>query len=695
MKRNLAFKSFALGALLLSTLNPLFSSALAQGTAFTYQGRLSDNGTNFTGNAEFQPTLWDALSGGTQVAAHSPASIIVGVTNGLFVLPLDFGANFPGANRWLQLEVRTTNGPFTTLSPRQPITAAPYAVTASNLTGTLAAGQLSGTITSNQLAAGAVIAGKIADAAVGTAQIIDGTIRSGDLNLASFVTTFWKADGNSGTTAGANFIGTTDNQPLEFKVNNARALRIELNGGAPTLIGGYSGNSSGGFVGGTIAGGGAGSATNKLGGNWATVGGGHNNQAMGFYATVAGGRENLATNFYASANGGYRNLANGQGATVGGGENNSASGTGSTVAGGSTNSANSRDAVIGGGRANTIETSADNSVIAGGWGNIIQDSSLLSTISGGISNNIAANTENAIIAGGELNTIGMNSSNSVIGGGFNNTIANNSPGATIVGGVLNNVGANVSYSVISGGGDNHIDDRCRYASIAGGSINTIGTNGDYSAIGGGNFNTIANDAEYATVPGGQNNVAGADYSFAAGFRAKADHRGSFVWADSGNFDFHSSVQNGFFARSVGGVKFVTGIDGSGNETAGVRLVAGANAWSTLSDRDAKKNFSPVNAEAILEKLAAMPVQSWNYKWESETNTPHLGPMAQDFKAAFYPGRDDKSISTLEFDGVELAAIQGLNQKLEEELRRRDAENAELRQRLEKLEHLLDRSAGAH
>lgn len=63
-------------------------------------------------------------------------------------------------------------------------------------------------------------------------------------------------------------------------------------------------------------------------------------------------------------------------------------------------------------------------------------------------------------------------------------------------------------------------------------------------------------------------------------------------------------------------------------------------------------------------------------------------MAQDFKGAFFPGRDDKVITTLEFDGVELAAIQGLNQRLTEELKRRDAENAELKQRLEALEKLV-------
>lgn len=65
-------------------------------------------------------------------------------------------------------------------------------------------------------------------------------------------------------------------------------------------------------------------------------------------------------------------------------------------------------------------------------------------------------------------------------------------------------------------------------------------------------------------------------------------------------------------------------------------------------------------------------------------------MAQDFKAAFYPGRDDKSISTLELDGVELAAIQGLNQKMEERLAAKDAEIERLNRKLAQLEQLVNR-----
>src|SRR4030095_10533307 len=107
MKTQLASTLVPRAALLLFTLSTQVLSCFAQGTAFTYQGQLASSGTNYTGTAEFQATLWTVPSGGTVLATNSPPSVIVGVTNGLFVLPLDFGANFPGADRWLQLEVRT------------------------------------------------------------------------------------------------------------------------------------------------------------------------------------------------------------------------------------------------------------------------------------------------------------------------------------------------------------------------------------------------------------------------------------------------------------------------------------------------------------------------------------------------------------------------------------------------------------
>lgn len=114
----------------------------------------------------------------------------------------------------------------------------------------------------------------------------------------------------------------------------------------------------------------------------------------------------------------------------------------------------------------------------------------------------------------------------------------------------------------------------------------------------------------------------------------------------------------------------------------------------------KKDVRPVDCQAVLDKLAAMPISQWHYQWEESDTTPHLGPMAQDFKAAFYPGRDDTGISTLEADGVALAAIQGLNQKFEEneaafqrELNQKDAKIAKLEDELAELKELVGRLAG--
>ena len=85
------------------------------------------------------------------------------------------------------------------------------------------------------------------------------------------------------------------------------------------------------------------------------------------------------------------------------------------------------------------------------------------------------------------------------------------------------------------------------------------------------------------------------------------------------------------------------------------------------------------------------MSTWNYK-SQPASVRHNGPTAQDFKAAFGVGESDTGISTVDAQGVALAAVQGLNQKLVEELSRRDAEMAELSGRVEKLEQLLS-SAG--
>jgi photosystem II stability/assembly factor-like uncharacterized protein len=124
----------------------------AQGTAFIYQGKLSDGGAPAAGNYDFQFSIYRTTNTPGVIFAGPITNSAVAVSNGLFTVSLDFGSNvFFGPPRWLDIGVRTngSSGAFTTLSPRQPLLPAPYAIFAngaSNLFGTLPASQLAGTL---------------------------------------------------------------------------------------------------------------------------------------------------------------------------------------------------------------------------------------------------------------------------------------------------------------------------------------------------------------------------------------------------------------------------------------------------------------------------------------------------------------------------------------------------------------------
>ena len=76
-----------------------------------------------------------------------------------------------------------------------------------------------------------------------------------------------------------------------------------------------------------------------------------------------------------------------------------------------------------------------------------------------------------------------------------------------------------------------------------------------------------------------------------------------------------------------------------------------------SDRNAKEAFEAIDPRALLAAVVTLPVERWSYKGET---TRHLGPMAQDFAAAFGLGADDRHIFPLDAAGVALAALQGLH-----------------------------------
>ncbi len=105
------------------------SRTLAQGTAFTYQGRLSDNARPANGTYDLNFSLFPEASGGSRIGAvlSFPAT---SVTNGLFSLSLDFGqGSFNGQDRWIELAVRTNGAAtFSTLAPRRQVLPSPQAV---------------------------------------------------------------------------------------------------------------------------------------------------------------------------------------------------------------------------------------------------------------------------------------------------------------------------------------------------------------------------------------------------------------------------------------------------------------------------------------------------------------------------------------------------------------------------------------
>ncbi|MCZ2399562.1 MAG: tail fiber domain-containing protein [Phycisphaerae bacterium] len=283
-----------------------------------------------------------------------------------------------------------------------------------------------------------------------------------------------------------------------------------------------------------------------------------------------------------------------------------------------------------------------------------------------------------------------------IGGGLGNVV--DGDGGTVAGGQSNRV--TDGGGAIGGGILNEASGA--FAAVSGGLRNTASRPG--AAVAGGVDNKAGGQNAFAA--GGNLNDAAGDFSFAGGRRAKANETGAFVWADAVDIDLLSNGPNTWSVRASGGARFYS----DPNAQAGVQLAPGDGAWESLSDRDMKENFRPVNPRQVLAKVVALPVSTWNYITQ-DAGIRHMGPMAQDFRAAFGLGRTDRRISTIDLDGVALAAIQGLHEVVQEQAelaRRQAAEVARLRQenarqaeridelsdRLERVEALLQQLGGA-
>ena len=544
-------------ALLASSSAPGAPSPL--GTAFTYQGQLVNGGSPANGNYDLCFKLYDDPATGSEIA--TPV-LVAGeaVSNGVFTVTLDFGTGaFTGGARWLELQVRTNDpsASYIVLAPRQAVTPAPVALwTPQAATAGLASNVVTGTITAPHL-------GTPSTPNAGQLLSYSGTSLAWTTPPGGWGPS-WLLGGNAGTTPGVNFLGTTDLEPLQLRVNGTLGLCLQ-----PTPAGGVS------LVGGQ-------GSTIAASVDYGTIGGGFANSLLdsAHGATIAGGNQNKIG-------------ANAQLAAIGGGGGNTISSNSwfSTIFGGQANAigAGVGGGVIAGGSFNTLGDGASSSGISGGGANTIGAGGAYDTIGGGAGNQVAPGAWYAVVAGGMDNvasnswaTVGGGENNaafgaaSTIAGGNGNVVTN--AGDTIGGGTGNlATGGNSTIgggqinlaqgpnSTVGGGYQNWA--LASASTVGGGGANSA--YGDYSTLGGG-YGNIA-QGYCATVPGGYTNKANGAYSFAAGRRAKALADGTFVWADTTDTDFISSVTNQFAVRATGGMLVNAGTNNFEIASGGIKV----------------------------------------------------------------------------------------------------------------------------
>jgi hypothetical protein len=451
----------------------------------------------------------------------------------------------------------------------------------------------------------------------------------------------WLVTGNRGLNpTNGYFLGTLDTQPLELRTYQTRAFRLEPDTndfGAPNVIGGSPANFvDPGIYGATIAGGGVlnyttngfepGPGSNRVSAIWGTIGGGRRNFVAADHSFIGGGHDNVIREI-------------------------------------------SYDSVIGGGAGNTISPFSGSSVIGGGTGN-------------------NANGFTATVSGGDGNT--ANGFSATVGGGGGNTASGDS--ATIPGG---------NGNVASGA----------YSFAAGNQAQAVHSGAFVWADNSGAMfpSTAAN--QFAVRAGGGVRLNG-DVSLEGGYRRLELSGGNSLGFLYGSYPYFGDgvhVGYNFYADAAGNPHVINPGGGSSRITAGYgqvvlgvgnpgfgpntqRLVAnisGVTVYGTFnnsSDRNAKQDFASVNASEILEKVTQLPITKWSYK--EDASTRHIGPVAQDFHAAFNIGTDDKHIAPIDEGGVALAAIQGLNQALTE----KDARITALEKSVAELKELVARLA---
>ena len=742
-----------------------FVSASPLGTAFTYQGRLNDGANPANGIYDIQFTLYDALTVGSVVGGPLTSSA-TGVTNGLFTVALDFGAAaFDGSARWLEIGVHIngSGGGFTTLSPRQPLTPAPYALRAANYSGAVAASQITGTlaasnigagtITSSNLAAGSVTSAQLAAGSVTTSTLADGAVTLRKLPSAvagsSLSITF-----TNPTPAAADYFGTAVAAVGTDKVligalykyiggfDAGAAYLFSTNGTLLTMFTNPT-PANGDYFGNAVA---AVGLDKVLIGAYQDYNGAiHSGAAYLFntngallttftnptpadsdyfgYAVAAVGTDKVVIGAYQDDTGAYNAgaayLFSTNGALLTTFTNPTPADSdffGCAVAAVGTDQVligafNEYISALDGGAAylfstnGTLLTTFTKPTPAAGdsFGWAVAAVGTDKVVVGTMNDDTGAASAGAAYlfsTNGALLTIFTNPT-PAISDKFGNVVAAVGTDKVLIGAYWDDAGANNAGAAYLFSTNGTLLATFSNPTPADGdwfgyAVAAVGT--DKVLIGACFDDTGATDAGAAYlfsldsyVPGlisagvVDHSINAADLDPSIGVWSKS---GTNVYYNGGNVGIGTSNPTNKL-HVLGGATFSSGSAGANQN---VVWTPGSASWSFTSDRNTKEQLVPVNQREVLDKVCELPISEWNYIGYDQR---HIGPMAQDFHAAFGLNRSDTSLNDADLHGVALAAIQGLNgkvesgkQKAESRIERLEAENAELKRRLEALERLV-------
>lgn len=289
----------------------LLISAFAQAgvsAPFSYQGALTDGGLPANGNYDFRFQVFNAQNGGGGSLMEFVDDVTV--SDGVFSVELDFNNTFDiASDLFMEVSVRPAgSGSYVLLAPRQPMQGTPRAYVAMDV--------VDGAIDSDDISTSAVDAShvdvndiqlRVGDSCA-TGSAIRSILSNGSVQCESMAGGSgdgWSLDGNSGTSEGNDFLGTTDDVALDIRVDDKRAMRFEWGfnaAGSPNITGGHSANSiTDSEEASVIAGGGLVAAPNTITSSYSFIGGGVNNQVTANYGSILGGSGNVVSGNYSVA----------------------------------------------------------------------------------------------------------------------------------------------------------------------------------------------------------------------------------------------------------------------------------------------------------------------------------------------------------------------------------------------------------